>query len=78
MSKGMPNAILGAGGRRSGGAMFGSVGRVLHEQDRRSVPMPPTSIDITSPIGGEHPAGRQGPKASVSDITVCILDRPGT
>ena len=75
MSKGMPNAIsvLAVAER---GAMF-DPSAVFYMNKIAVGPDAADVIDITAPIGENIRAGRQGRRSSpVSDMTVCILDRP--
>ncbi len=74
MSKGMPNAIsvLAVSER---GAMF-DPSAVFYMNKIAGGPDVADFIDITSPIAANIQRIAKVRKASVSDITVCILDRP--
>ena len=74
MSKGMPNAIsvLAVAER---GAMF-DPSAVFYMNKIAAGPDVADFIDITSPIAANIQRIAKVRKASVSDITVCILDRP--
>ena len=74
MSKGMPNAIsvLAVAER---GAMF-DPSAVFYMNKIAAGPDVADFIDITSPIAANIQRLAKVRKASVSDITVCILDRP--
>jgi fructose-1,6-bisphosphatase II len=74
MSKGMPNAIsvLAVAER---GAMF-DPSAVFYMNKIAGGPDVADFIDITSPIAANIQRIAKVRKASVSDITVCILDRP--
>lgn len=74
MSKGMPNAIsvLAVAER---GAMF-DPSAVFYMNKIAAGPDVAEFIDITSPIAANIQRIAKVRKASVSDITVCILDRP--
>lgn len=74
MSKGMPNAIsvLAVAER---GAMF-DPSAVFYMNKIAGGPDIADFIDITSPIAANIQRIAKVRKASVSDITVCILDRP--
>lgn len=74
MSKGMPNAIsvLAVAER---GAMF-DPSAVFYMEKIAVGPEAADAIDISAPIGENVKRVAKARKASVSDITVCILDRP--
>lgn len=74
MAKGMPNAIsvLAVAER---GAMF-DPSAVFYMNKIAAGPDVADFIDITSPIAANIQRIAKVRKASVSDITVCILDRP--
>jgi len=74
MSKGMPNsiAVLAVAER---GAMFDP--SAVFYMDKMAVgPDAADAIDITAPISVNIRAVAKAKKSSVSDVTVCILDRP--
>ena len=74
MAKGMPNAIsvLAVAER---GAMFDP--SAVFYMDKIAVgPDAADAIDITAPISENVRAVAKAKKSSVSDLTVCILDRP--
>src|SRR6202171_4184829 len=74
MSKGLPNAIsvLAVAER---GAMF-DPSAVFYMNKIAVGPEAVDAIDITAPIGENIRAVAQAKHLSVSDMTVCILDRP--
>ncbi|QNG18015.1 class II fructose-bisphosphatase [Rhodococcus triatomae] len=74
MSKGMPNAIsvLAVAER---GAMF-DPSAVFYMEKIAVGPEAADTIDITAPISENITRVAKARKASVSDVTVCILDRP--
>ena len=74
MAKGMPNAIsvLAVAER---GAMF-DPSAVFYMNKIAVGPDAADAIDITAPIAENIRAVAKAKKASVSDLTVCILDRP--
>ncbi len=74
MSKGMPNAIsvLAVAER---GAMF-DPSAVFYMEKIAVGPDAADAIDITAPIGENVRRVAKSKNASVSDVTVCILDRP--
>jgi fructose-1,6-bisphosphatase II len=74
MAKGMPNAIsLLAVAER--GAMF-DPSAVFYMNKIAVGPDAADAIDITAPISENIRAVAKAKKSSVSDLTVCILDRP--
>ena len=74
MAKGMPNAIsvLAVAER---GAMF-DPSAVFYMNKIAVGPDAADAIDITAPISENSRAVAKAKKSSVSDLTVCILDRP--
>ena len=74
MAKGMPNAIsvLAVAER---GAMF-DPSAVFYMNKIAVGPDAADAIDITAPISENMRAVAKAKKSSVSDLTVCILDRP--
>ncbi|NLG54314.1 MAG: class II fructose-bisphosphatase [Rhodococcus sp.] len=74
MSKGMPNAIsvLAVAER---GAMF-DPSAVFYMEKIAVGPEAADVIDISAPVGENVKRVAKARKASVSDVTVCILDRP--
>ncbi len=74
MAKGMPNAIavLAAADR---GTMF-DPSAVFYMEKIAVGPEAADSIDITAPVAANVQAVARAKGADVSDVTVCILDRP--
>ncbi|MEO9222653.1 MAG: class II fructose-bisphosphatase, partial [Mycobacteriaceae bacterium] len=74
MAKGMPNAIavLAAADR---GTMF-DPSAVFYMEKIAVGPEAADSIDLTAPVAANVQAVARAKGADVSDVTVCILDRP--